>query len=124
MTEGLADLIQRFSPGARASVAVRHNGTLYFAVTPKSPFDASLSAAEQTAQLFEKADERLAMGGTSKSGLLFVAILLADMADYDAVNRVWDAWIDPKAPPSRACFQARLANPAMKVEMIMISATG
>lgn len=50
---------------------------------------------------------------------MFVTIMLADIASYDAVNAVWDAWIDPACPPARACFQAKLANPAMKIEMIV-----
>ncbi len=73
--------------------------------------------------MLEKAEGRLTEIGTNKSKLLFVAIILADMADYAAMNEVWDAWVADIAPPSRACFNAALASPAMKVEMIMISAT-
>jgi hypothetical protein len=47
--------------------------------------------------------------GTDKSRLLFVAIILAEMADYDAMNEVWDAEGADIAPPSRACFSAALA---------------
>lgn len=119
----LAGLIERFGVGKRASTAVAHNGTGYFACTPQSPYDASLGVAEQTRQLLEKAEGRLAEIGTNKSKLLFVAIILADMADYAAMNEVWDTWVADIAPPSRACFNAALASPAMKVEMIMISAT-
>ena len=119
---GLSGLIERFGVGKRASTAVTHNGTGYFACTPDSPYDGSLSVAEQTRQLLKKADTRLADIGTDKSKLLFVAIILADMADYAAMNDVWDAWVADIAPPSRACFNAALASPAMKVEMIMLSA--
>jgi enamine deaminase RidA (YjgF/YER057c/UK114 family) len=119
---GLAGLIERFGVGKRASTAVTHNGTGYFACTPDAPYDGALSVAEQTKQLLKKADARLAEIGTDKSRLLFVAIILADMADYAAMNEVWDAWVADIAPPSRACFSAALASPAMKVEMIMVSA--
>jgi len=118
----VGELINRFGVTARSSLAVTYNGTTYFAVTPKTPYDASLSAAEQMAQALEKAAERLTLTGSSKAKLLFTAIILADMADYAAVNAVWDGWLAEGAPPSRACWQAVLANPALKVEMIMVAA--
>lgn len=115
-------LIQRFGIGKRASIAVSHGGTGYFACTPQAPYDGALSVAEQTRQLLAKADARLAEIGTSKDKLLFVAIILSDMAGYAEMNEVWDEWVGSIAPPSRACFSAALASPALKVEMIMISA--
>lgn len=117
------DLIERFGVTARSSLAVTHNGTTFFAVTPKTPYDAALSAAEQMTQALQKAEERLLLAGSSKAGLLFTAIILADMTDYAAVNAVWDGWVAPGAPPARACWQATLANPALKVEMIMVAAS-
>lgn len=118
----IAGLINRFGIGKRASIAVTHNGTGFFAVTPQAPYDAELSTAEQAAQLLAKADARLAEIGSGKDKLIFVAIILADMADYAAVNDVWDGWVADIAPPARACFEARLASPALKVEMIMVCA--
>jgi enamine deaminase RidA (YjgF/YER057c/UK114 family) len=118
----ITDLIERFGVGKRASIAVRHNGTGYFAVTPQAPYDGSLSAAEQTQQLLDKADVRLGEIGSSKDKLLFVAIILADMADYAEMNGVWDGWVADIAPPARACFSGALASPALKVEMIMVCA--
>jgi len=122
LPSGPEGLIERFGIGKRSSTAVTHNGTGYFAVTPQAPYDASVGVAEQTRQLLTKAEARLAEIGTDKSRLLFVAIILADMADYAEMNAVWDEWVADVAPPSRACFNAALASPAMKVEMIMVSA--
>jgi enamine deaminase RidA (YjgF/YER057c/UK114 family) len=118
------DLIQRFGISTRSSLAVSYNGIAYFAATPKAPYNGNLAAAEQAAELLEKATERLALVGSGKDKLLFVAILLADMADYDAVNTVWDGWVAAGNPPARACWKAELANPALKVEMIMVAACG
>ena len=114
-------LITRFGGSARAALATVANGTGYFAVTPQAPYDPTLSTAEQAAQLLAKADARLAEIGSSKGALLFVAILLKDISEVAAFNAVWDAWIAGVAPPARACFQAELASPDMKVEMIMIT---
>lgn len=120
--EAMIPLIQRFGIGKRASLAVSHGDTGYFAVTPEAPYDAALSTGEQTRQLLAKADRRLAEIGSDRRLLLFVAIMIADMDDLAEMNAVWDDWVEGIAPPSRACFEARLANPALKVEMIMIAA--
>ncbi|CAH1687375.1 putative RutC family protein HI_1627 [Hyphomicrobiales bacterium] len=118
----VSSLVQHFGIGARASIAVTHNGVGYFAVTPQAPYDGTLPAADQARQLFAKADGRLAEIGSGKDKLLFVAIIVADMNDKDAVNAVWDAWVSDVTPPARACFEAKLASPDLKVEMIMLCA--
>lgn len=124
MTQDFSSIIQRFGVGKRGSLAVVHQGTGYFACTPQAPYDGSLSAAEQTRQLLAKAEGRLAEIGSAKQGLIFCAIMLANMDDYAAMNAVWDEWVSDIAPPARACFEARLASSDMKVEMIMVAATG
>jgi enamine deaminase RidA (YjgF/YER057c/UK114 family) len=118
----LEDLITRFGVTPRSSLAVASGNLAFFAVTPKVPYDGNLTAADQATQLLEKADDRLALVGSSKEKLLFVGIILPDMVDYDAVNAVWDQWVMPGAPPSRACWQAKLASAALKIEMIMVAA--
>jgi len=122
MTADFSSIIERFGVGKRGSLAVMHQGTGYFACTPQAPYDGSLSTAEQTRQLLAKAEGRLAEIGSAKEGLIFCAIILANMDDYAAMNEVWDEWVADIAPPARACFEARLASPDLKVEMIMISA--
>lgn len=118
----IAGIVERFGIGKRGSLAVTHNGTGYFAVTPDAPYDASLSTADQTRQLLAKADKRLAEIGSGRDKLIFVAIMIANMDHLAEMNAVWDAWVAEVPPPARACFEAKLANPALKVEMIMISA--
>lgn len=112
--------IARFGASARASLAVRHGETGYFAVTPNAPYDGSLSLADQARQLLAKADARLAEIGSGRDQLLFVAILLADVGEVAAFNAVWDAWIAGHPPPARACFGTSLTQAALKVELIII----
>jgi enamine deaminase RidA (YjgF/YER057c/UK114 family) len=111
--------MQHIGVGARSSEAVINNGTAYFAMTPERPYDANLSTGEQARQALARLDARLAKLGSSKSKVMFVTIVLADMASYDEINAVWDNWIDKAAPPARACISAKLANPAMKIELIV-----
>jgi enamine deaminase RidA (YjgF/YER057c/UK114 family) len=54
--------------------------------------------------------------------LLAVNVLLPHITDFDAMNNVYDAWIDKTNPPARACFEARLADPDLRIEMTAIAA--
>ena len=49
-------------------------------------------------------------------------IWLADIADFAAMNSVWDAWVDTANPPARATSEARLADPGYKVEIVITAA--
>ena len=42
--------------------------------------------------------------------------------DFDAMNGVYDKWIDRENPPARACVEARLADPDLRVEMTAVAA--
>jgi enamine deaminase RidA (YjgF/YER057c/UK114 family) len=33
------------------------------------------------------------------------------------MNDVWDAWVAPGSAPARACVEAKLAHPSLKVEI-------
>jgi enamine deaminase RidA (YjgF/YER057c/UK114 family) len=113
-------LIQRHGTTCRYSDSVVYNGTIYLVEVP-SNLDAEISA--QTENLLASIDSLLAQGGSDKSRLLMVTIYLADMADYEAMNAVWDAWLPAGCAPSRACLEARLANPQYRVEMVLTAAT-
>ena len=68
-------------------------------------------------------DAALAKAGTDKSRILEVTIWLADMEkDYQGMNAVYDTWIVPSSPPTRACVQAKLYTPSCKVEVRVIAA--
>jgi enamine deaminase RidA (YjgF/YER057c/UK114 family) len=51
-----------------------------------------------------------------------VTIFLADIADYDAMNLAWDAWVPAGHAPARATVQAILAKPEWKVEIKLVAA--
>ena len=82
---------------------------------------AGRSVAEQTKDILKIIDGLLAEAGTDKSKLLTAQIWLADIATFDEMNGVWDAWVAPGNPPVRACVEAKLARPQFTVE-IMVSA--
>ena len=111
--------IQRHGTTARYSDSVVHAGTVYLVEVPAN---LEADAGAQTANLLASIERLLAQAGSDKSQLLMVTIYLADMADYDAMNAVWDAWLPEGCAPARACVQARLARPEYRVEMALTAA--
>jgi enamine deaminase RidA (YjgF/YER057c/UK114 family) len=112
--------IRRIAPEARLSGAVVHNATIYLA--GQVALETSAGAEAQTADILRQIDALLNEAGTDKTYLLSVQIFLADLADFAAMNRAWDAWLDARHKPARATVQARLANPAWRVEITGIAA--
>ena len=41
------------------------------------------------------------------------------MADFAAMNAIWDAWVPQGHTPARACGEAKLATPDYKVEFMI-----
>ncbi|TPJ33485.1 RidA family protein [Mesorhizobium sp. B2-6-5] len=111
--------IQRLNVRARSSSAVIHNQTVYLAGQVGTPGE---SVADQTRTILASMDRLLGEAGTDKSRLLQATIWLADMADFEEMNAVWDAWVALGNPPPRATGQSRLALPEYRVEIIAVAA--
>ncbi|RZU02514.1 enamine deaminase RidA (YjgF/YER057c/UK114 family) [Rivibacter subsaxonicus] len=112
--------IQRFDVGARLSEMSVYNGVAYLA--GQVPADASLDMRDQTRQVLAAIDALLARAGTDKSRLLMVQIFITDVADFPALNEVWDAWVVPGHTPPRATVEAQLARPGWKIEIVATAA--
>ena len=112
--------IQRFHVGPRLSEMAIHNNTIYLAGQVAE--DPSLDATGQTKQVLSAVDKLLAEAGSDKSKILSTTIYIASMADFPAMNAVWDAWVVAGATPPRATVEATLAKPAYKVEIQLIAA--
>ncbi|WP_101047086.1 RidA family protein [Macromonas nakdongensis] len=113
-------MVQRFDVGPRLSEMAIHNGTVYLA--GQVPEDASLDIEGQTRQVLAAIDALLARAGTDKTRLLMVQIFIADLADFDGMNRAWDAWVPAGHTPPRATVQAALARPGWRVEIVATAA--
>lgn len=111
--------IQRIDFDTRIHHAVVHNGTVYLTGQVGTP---GLSAGAQMQEVLDKIDRLLALAGTSKDKILHVQMWLDDVRDFDEVNVVWDAWIDPKTAPARSSGQGRMAKAGMLVELIVTAA--
>lgn len=115
--------ITRIDCGPRMSKAVVHGGTVY--VSGQLALDArGADATTQTREVLRRIDDLLSATGSSRERLLSASIWLPDMAHFDAVNAVWDAWLPAGAAPARATVGAALALPGFEVEIAVVAAAG
>ena len=113
--------IERFGVGKRWSDFIVHRDLIHFSgyVADEA---AGKSVTEQTRDILAQIDQSLAEAGSDKSRLIEATIWRADMTSFDEMNAVWDNWVAPGRPPTRACVEARLASPKYAVEIRVLAA--
>ena len=116
MTQGL----RRFHVGDRLSEMTIYNGTVYLAGQVAA--DATQDIKGQTAQVLAAIDKLLHEAGTDNAHILMCQIFIKDLADFPAINEIWEDWLAPGDAPPRATVQANLARPEWKVEMVVTAA--
>lgn len=112
--------IKRFEGTGRMSRAVVHNNTVY--LCGQTCGDAEKSVKEQTEVCLQKVEELLNKYGSDKNHILSATIYLRDIKDFDAMNEVWDAWLEDGNEPARACVEARMARDYILVELSVVAA--
>jgi len=112
--------IQRYNTGKRLSEAVVHGNTIYLA--GEVPDDTGKDITGQTEQVLSKIDKLLAQLGSDKTKILSAQIFIADIGEFAGMNAAWDKWVPQGHCPARATIEAKLANPAYKVEIMCIAA--
>ncbi|MEH6650862.1 MAG: RidA family protein [Motiliproteus sp.] len=112
--------ITRFQTAARMSRIVVHNGTAY--LCGQVAEDRSADITGQTTTMLAKVDALVESVGSSRDKLLTATIYLKDMADFAAMNAVWDAWVPEGSAPARACVEARMASSELLVEISVTAA--
>ncbi|HJV50653.1 MAG TPA: RidA family protein [Noviherbaspirillum sp.] len=115
--------IDRQHTGPRMSKIVRHAGLVYLCGQTSSDSEVT-DIAGQTAEVISRIDALLAEAGTDKSRLLSVLIHLKSINDFAAMNAVWEGWVAKGTAPARTTVEARLASPALLVEMTVVAAAG
>jgi len=113
-------MVQRFDVGTRLSEMAVHNGVCYLAGQVAA--DDGQDIKGQTQQVLAAVDALLERAGSSKNKLLMCQIFLSDMAEFAAMNEVWEAWLPHGHAPPRATVQAALARPGWKVEVVVTAA--
>ena len=113
-------MVQRFDVGTRLSEMAVHNGTCFLAGQVAA--DSTQDIAGQTRQVLAAIDALLGRAGSDKSKILMCQIYIANLAEFAAMNSVWEAWVPAGHAPPRATVQAQLAKPEWKVEMVVTAA--
>ncbi|WP_170545471.1 RidA family protein [Ruegeria arenilitoris] len=108
-------MIERFETGQRMGKVVKHNGVLYLC----GQVGSGDTVAEQTKDCLSRVDALLENYGSSRKHILQAIVWLANMTDFNEMNDVWDAWVPEGHAPARACGEAKLARPQLRVEVIV-----
>lgn len=117
---GFPKEIIRHHVGARLSESAVYGGVVYLAgMVPES---GETDIQGQTRDVLAQIDRHLQEAGSDKTRLLRVEIFLANIADIGAMNVVWDQWVSAGSAPPRATVEAKLANPAYKIEVVATAA--
>ena len=112
--------ITRYKPSPRMSKAVVHNNIIY--TRAHTPPDDSKDFRGQASDIFAEIEAELAELGSDKSKILSATIHLAHIGDGDALNELWESWIDPENPPVRTVTAATLWRPTLCVQISVIAA--
>jgi len=75
---------------------------------------------EQTRQTLANVEAVLEAAGCSRKDVIKATVFLADIRDYDGMNKVYGSFFS-KPYPARSCVEAKLANPKLKVEIEAIA---
>jgi enamine deaminase RidA (YjgF/YER057c/UK114 family) len=113
-------MMKYYQSGQRMSQAVAYGGMVHIAGQVADDRKAGIEG--QTKDVLAKIEALLAEAGTNKSKLVAVNIFLPQIGDFEAMNRIYDAWVDPERLPARACVEARLADPDLRIEITAVAA--
>jgi reactive intermediate/imine deaminase len=106
---------------------VRAGDTLFLSgmvsVDPKSGELVTGDLRRQARQVLDNVAGVLAAAGMQPRDVATCGVYLADARDYAAMNEVYGAFF-PEAPPARATVRARLANPALAIEVTCVAVRG
>ncbi len=112
--------VSRLHIGKRLSEVAIHNGTVYLAGQVAE--NTQQGIADQTREVLGHIDRLLAEANSDKTLILSAQIFIVNMSQFPAMNEVWDSWVAQGHTPARATVEARLANPACLVEIVVVAA--
>ena len=104
--------VERIETNRRLSEAVVHGDTVYLCGQVADELKGDIR--QQTREVLANIDRMLARAGSEKSRLLTATVYLKSIADYQAMNEIWDAWTAPgaaKRKPASALTIARNSMP-------------
>lgn len=76
---------------------------------------------QQTSEALSRIDALLALAGSDRNHIASVTIYMKDMNDFNRMNTIWEAWVDPLHSPARCTVQASLGCPDLLIEFSVIA---
>jgi len=102
------------------SKVVEANGFVFTAgITPDN---VNQDVTGQTRDVTKEIDRLLALCGTDKSKIISATIWVPDIRLREKMNIAWNEWTGGQNLPGRACVEAKLADPAILVEIAVVAA--
>ena len=118
---GSAPPLAPYSPGVRAGNNIFVSGMLAIDKDGKSVGIGDIKA--QTRHVLESVKAVIEAGGGKMSDIAYNAIILKDLADYAAMNKIYAEYF-PNNPPARYCIKADLVKPEFLVEITSVAYLG
>jgi aminoacrylate peracid reductase len=118
---GSAPPLAPYSPGVRAGNNIYVSGMLAIDKDGKSVGIGDITA--QTRHVLESVKAVIEAAGAKMSDIAYNAIILKDLADYAAMNKVYAEYF-PDNPPARYCIKADLVKPEFLVEITSVAYIG
>ena len=118
---GSAPPLAPYSPGVRAGNNIYVSGMLAIDKDGKSVGIGDITA--QTRHVLESVKAVIEAGGGKMTAIAYNAIILKDLADYAAMNKVYAEYF-PNNPPARYCIKADLVKPEFLVEITCVAYLG
>ena len=113
--------IHRIDTNKRLSAAVSFDNIVFLSGQVPTTLDGDFGT--QTKEVLEKIGSLLDKAGSDKSYILSAQIWIKDIEkDFDAFNKLWEAWLPENCAPARAALEANLARPNVLVEVALIAA--
>lgn len=118
---GSAPPLAPYSPGVRAGNNIYVSGMLAIDQDGKSVGIGDITA--QTRHVLESVKAVIEAAGGTMNDIAYNAIILKDLADYAAMNKVYAEYF-PTNPPARYCIKADLVKPEFLVEITSVAYLG
>ena len=113
--------IHHIDTNKRLSTAVSFDNFVFLSGQVPTTLDGDFET--QTKEVLEKIDCLLDKAGSNKSYILSAQIWIKNIEkDFDAFNKLWEAWLPDDCAPARAAVEANLARPNVLVEVALIAA--
>lgn len=118
---GSAPPLAPYSPGVKVGNTVYVSGML--ALDKDGKFVGVGDITVQTRHVLEGVKAVVEAAGGSMADVAYNAIILKDLGDYAAMNKVYAEYF-PSNPPARYCIKADLVKPEFLVEITSIAHIG